>query len=408
MDSQAPSPDKRTRLADDDPAHSGVRVTLTSRSIWLTAGVALVIITVIFLGARAMSTLVLLFLAIIVGEAIRPFVVWMTRYRIPRPLSVLLIYLGVFVLLGVLLWFLLNPLFQQVIVLSQNVPRYVTQFERLVTQIAQTVNAQGALQEALTSLSRSLGGFLQSSAPALISLPFTVVAGIFSSIISVVVVLTMALFWLLSSAKLKPFVISLFPVSMQEQATDVIAELGRTLGGYVQGTAIGMVLIGALTSIGLLILGAPYALLLGVLAGLLELLPYLGPWISGMAAVLVALIAVDPIKAIEVAILFVLIQQIEGNVVQPLVMSRAVHVDPLLVIVAVLIGIELMGIVGAILAVPTAAMTQVLVVRVVAPAIRRTVTRAESAHGAVPPAPEESREPRAAMSVPDPSDGQPE
>ena len=399
MNSLTPLPDDKVRLTSDAPAPAGLRVTITPRSIWLTVGIVLMIVGVIYLGVMAIGTLVLLFLAIIVGEAIRPFVMWMMRYRIPRPVGVLLIYLTAFAVLGVLLWFLLNPLVQQIRVLSANVPGYITQLETWVTQIAQAVNAQGALQEALTSLSRSLAGLLQSSAPTLISLPFTVVAGIFSSIISVVVVLTMALFWLLSSAKLKPFVVSLFPVGMQDQVTDVIAELGRTLGGYVQGTAIGMVLIGTLTSVGLFILGTPYALLLGVLAGLLELLPYIGPWVSGMAAVLVALIAVDPLKAIEVAILFVVIQQVEGSVMQPLVMSRAVHVDPLLVIVAVLIGIELMGIVGAILAVPTAAMIQVLMVRVVAPAIRRTVARVESSHVTVPPVP-----PPAAPPVPQQSE----
>ena len=113
-----------------------------------------------------------------------------------------------------------------------------------------------------------------------------------------------------------------------------------------------MVIIGTLTGLGLALLGVPYALLLGLLAALTELLPYLGPWISGSVSVVFSLIAVGPLKAVEVVILFILIQEIEGNVVEPLVMSRAVRIDPLLVIVAVLIGLDLLGIIGAILAVP--------------------------------------------------------
>jgi predicted PurR-regulated permease PerM len=87
--------------------------------------------------------------------------------------------------------------------------------------------------------------------------------------------------------------------------------------------------------------------------------------------VLVALITVDPVKAIEVIVLFFVVFEVEGNVIQPLVMSRSVHVDPLLVIVAVLVGINLLGIIGAILAVPVVAAVQILVVRVLAPYIRR-------------------------------------
>src|SRR5262249_2871786 len=113
------------------------------------------------------------------------------------------------------------------------------------------------------------------------------------------------------------------------------------------------------------------ALLLGILAGLLELIPYLGPWISGAVAVLVALVAVDPLKALEVVVLFIIVQEVEGNLVQPLVMSWAVHVDPLLVLIAITVGAEALGLVGAVIAVPVAGMAQVITRRLIAPAIRR-------------------------------------
>ena len=207
----------------------------------------------------------------------------------------------------------------------------------------------------------------------------------------------MTLFWLMASERLKPFIVGLFPAETQDRAAGILTEIGRGFGGYIRGTLISMVLIGGCTAAGLAILGVPYALLLGVLAGLTELLPYLGPWISGSVSVLVALIAVDPGKALQVVVLFLLIQELEGNVIQPLVMSRAVNVDPLLVIVSVLIGINLLGIIGAILAVPVAAAAQILVVRVLAPAIRRTPTTsgtAESAPSAANAPPLESSTPR--------------
>ncbi|MFI5277847.1 MAG: AI-2E family transporter, partial [Ktedonobacterales bacterium] len=173
-----------------------------------------------------------------------------------------------------------------------------------------------------------------------------------------------------------------FPERLQPRVDDIFADMGRSLGGYVRGVLIAMLLIGVFTGAGLGILGVPYALLLGVLAGLTEAIPYLGPWLSGAVSVIVALVTVDPLKALEVVVLFLLVQQLEGNLVQPLVMSRSVHLDPLLVLIAILIGSELEGLMGAVLAVPFAALLQSLVTHAIAPAIRASSGRDEP-----PPAP---------------------
>ena len=163
----------------------------------------------------------------------------------------------------------------------------------------------------------------------------------------------------------------------------LFSDLGRTLGGWVRGTLVAMLLIGAFTALGLALLGVPYALLLGILAGLLEIIPYLGPWISGSVAVVVALVAVDPFKALQVVALFLIVQLAEGNLVQPLVMSWAVRVDPLLVLIAITLGVQVLGLVGALIAVPVAGMAQVITQRVIAPAIRHATT--ERGHGSIPP-----------------------
>jgi putative heme transporter len=383
------------------PADSRRRfsATITPRSIWLGAALAVAILVGILLVTRALSTLILLMLAIILGEAIRPLVVRLERFRIPRPLAVLLIYVVALGLLGALLWVLLNPFINEVSSLAQHAPQYITQLQRWVAQMQKQLNAQTGLTQALNSLSKSLASALQQSVPALLAVPVNLVSGVLGAFISLVVILTMTLFWLMSSQSLKPFVVGLFPPHEQERTSAVIGEIGKSFGGYVRGTLISMVLIGLLTGLGLGLLGVPYAVLLGGVAGLTELLPYLGPWISGTIAVIVALVAVNPLKAVEVILLFLLIQELEGNLVQPLVMSRAVRVDPLLVIASVLIGIDLLGVVGAILGVPIAAAAQVLVVRVLAPAIRRnwgkpealevTVEAAPSAAPAPSPAPAE-------------------
>lgn len=366
-------------------ARRGMSITITTRSMWLAALILLTILTAILLITKALGPIVLLVLSIILGEAIRPLVARLQRYRVPGPLAVLLIYLVALAIVGALLWLMLNPLLSEVSTLARNLPQYLTQLQDDVRQLQQNLRAQGTVGSALDDLSKSLAALLQNSIPTLLSVPFTALSGLFALFINLVIVLTMTLFWLMSSAKLKSFVVGLFPPQSQEHASLVIGEVGTSFGGYVRGTLISMVLIGLISGLGLAILGVPYALLLGIVAGFTELLPYIGPWISGTVAVLVALFAVDPIKALEVIVLFILVQEIEGNVVQPLVMSRSVHVDPLLVIVSVLIGISLLGVIGAILAVPIAAGIQVLVVRVLAPALRHMSTPAAPSAPAVAP-----------------------
>jgi predicted PurR-regulated permease PerM len=389
--------------ADGSSARRRLSITITPRTLWLAAGISVAILVGIVLITQAAGTLIALLLAVILGEAIRPLVARLQRYRIPGPLAVLLIYVVALVIAGFLIWLLLNPLIQEVNSFSNNLPAYLGQLQRQANDIGRQLRAQGALSQIIDTLSRSLASVAQQAIPRLLTVPVGFLTGVFGLFINLVVVLTMTLFWLMASERLKPFVVGLFPDDSQDRAAGVLTEIGHGFGGYIRGTLISMVIIGSLSAAGLALLGVPYALLLGILAGLTELLPYLGPWISGTVAVLVALITVDPVKAIEVIVLFLLIQEIEGNVIQPLVMSRAVNVDPLLVIVSVLIGIDLLGIIGAILAVPIAAAAQILVVRVLAPAIRRTPAApatSESAPTAMAAEPVEPSTPRVGSTRP--------
>jgi predicted PurR-regulated permease PerM len=369
---------------DDTSAQRRVTVTITPRTLLLGTAILVAVLVGTVLITQALGTLITLLLAIILGEAIRPLVVRLQSYRIPGPLAVILIYVGAFVIIGLLLWLLLNPLISEINNLTSHLPDYLTQLQHRANDLKEQLRAQGALSDLINTLASSLASLAQQSIPRLLSVPVGLLTGIFGIFINAVIVLTMTLFWLMATKQLKPFVVGLFPEGSQAHASQVFTEIGQAFGGYIRGTLIGMVLIGALAGAGLALIGVPYALLLGILAGLTELLPYLGPWISGAVAVLVALITVDPLKALQVIVVFFVVFEIEGNVVQPLVMSRAVKVNPLVVIVSVLIGFNLLGIIGAILAVPIAAALQTLVVRVLAPAIRRSSASTSSRPPAIP------------------------
>lgn len=362
---------KGVKSIGEPSSRSGVSVTITPRTLWLAAAIALTLLALWLLISRALDSLILLFIAVIIAEAIRPLAVRMERWRVPRAIGVLLVYLAGIVIFGGLMWLLVNPLVAQLGDFSANIPIYLTRLQRLVAAVTQALRANTLVGQAVDALSSNLASALQRAFPALLSLPLSIITGGVGALVSLVIVLTVTVFWLMSSKRLGQFVVSLFPVTARPQVREIMDEVARALGGYVRGVLFAMILIGILTGIGLAILGMPYALPLALLAGLTEFIPYLGPWISGSVAALVALLAVDPLKALEVVILFIVVQQVEGNLVQPLVMSKAVNLDPLLVLIAITFGVQLLGIIGAILAVPIIAILQVLVVRVIAPAIRR-------------------------------------
>jgi predicted PurR-regulated permease PerM len=324
---------------------------------------------------HALGAVLLLFLAITLSEAVRPLVAQLERIRVPRPVGALLIYLALLALLVGIGWLLFDPLATQANELANQAPTYLAQAQTWMKDAQQALLANDPLSEALNALAGQALASLQSSVPTLLQFPFTLVSGVFGVLLSIVLIVTMSVFWLISADKLRDFVLALAPERTRVGGALLFSELGNTLGGWVRGTLVAMLLIGAFTALGLALLGVPYALLLGILAGLLEIIPYLGPWISGSVAVVVALVAVDPFKALQVVALFLIVQLAEGNLVQPLVMSWAVRVDPLLVLIAITLGVQVLGLVGALIAVPVAGMAQVITLRVIAPAIRRATAK---------------------------------
>src|SRR5262249_20542224 len=249
---------------------------------------------------------------------IRPLVTRLERLRIPRPVGALLIYLVAGALLFAIGWLLFNPLVEQVNELISNLPQYFAQAQQWAKDAQQALLADDPLSALFNALAAQLASSLQAVLPALLQFPLTLLSGVFGGLLSGVIVITMSIFWLMSAAKLRSFALSLAPEEGRAGGALLFTDLGRTLGGWVRGTLVAMLLIGLLTALGLALLGVPYALLLGLLAGLLELIPYLGPWISGAVAVVVTLLTVDPLKALEVVVLFIIVQDVECNLIQPL------------------------------------------------------------------------------------------
>jgi predicted PurR-regulated permease PerM len=307
----------------------------------------------------------------------RPLVEGLRARGLPRPIAVLLFYGVVLAALGLLGWILVKPLVVQIGAFVTALPSYVARAQHLLGEAQRFIGRTPQAAAALNALSGQVGGFAQQIPLLLVNVSLTLVGVVFKFI----EILLIAFFWLTATAGLKPFVVGLLPPAAQDSARGIIAELSHNLGGYVRGIVINMIVIGLLSGAGVAVLRVPYPVLLGVIAGLTEVLPIVGPWISGSVAVLVA-VATAPsqgvLKGVEVLALFAVIQTIEGNTLVPYVMYRTTALNPLTVLIAVLAGGAMMGLVGAVLAVPVAVVLEVLVLRVLAPAARRASLQASS------------------------------
>jgi predicted PurR-regulated permease PerM len=329
-------------------------------SVW--QALALIVIgLVVSLGLAAIIQIVirplaLLFAAIIIAESLSPLVDRMAKH-IPRGLAVAVPYLVFVATIGLSGWLIYPTLVSEAQSLVDRSPELIDKFQSWADNIDPT--GDGRIREWATNA-------LQQASGALSSIPFAIV----SSVAEVVLVIAMSLYWLIAKPSMRDFVLSLLPEALRDDAVDTLNAIGRTIGGYVRAQLIAGFVIGSLTYVGLTIIGVDYALVLAVVAGLGEVVPIVGPILSAIPAIAVALLT-SPTQAIIVAAFYLILQQIESNVLQPSLVRNQADIPPLLVLFSLFVGGTVGGILGALVAVPLSGAIKVIVVRVVAPAVRR-------------------------------------
>jgi putative heme transporter len=315
--------------------------------------VAVIILAVIWLFGR---TLALLALGITIAAALAPIVSWLEK-RIPRTLAVILVYLGIlgiFILIG---WIVFPPIFAQVQDIVAGTPELISQLERLYGQYA-PVGEIPFVERLIEQLGQVTS--------RLVAVPL----GLASGLVDLVLILFVSLYTLVEAPRMRGFALSLFPEERRPRVDHVLNSMAQAMGGFIRGAVITAFIVGLITVIGLSIIGIPFPLVLGVIAGVLELLPYVGPIIAAIPMLIIALLQ-SPTQALIVLIFFILVQQLESNILVPNIMKTQTEISPLLSIVAIVAGASLGGILGALVAIPIAAALRVFVREVAAPMVRR-------------------------------------
>jgi predicted PurR-regulated permease PerM len=334
--------------------------------LWFVRGVGVafgVALTVALLYGLVLSArvLVLVFIALLLASGVEPLI---ERIRTHSPLgrgaTLLLVYAGIFGLVAVVALLV--------------VPSAVAQFSDLGTRITPLLSnarewAQGVEPHAL---SVSLVGLVDTVqrvlAPTVPSAPGTnqlIALGLtFAEIvISTIAVLTMVYFWLTERARLQRFFLALLPADKRGGARDAWNEMELRLGGWVRGQLILMGSVGVATTIAYFLIGLEGPLLLGLIAALAEAIPLVGPALGAVPALLVAALTGRIEVVLLVAVVYVVIQIVEGNVLVPLVMRNTIGIPPLFVVISILAGAAIAGVAGALLSVPIAAALLVVVER---------------------------------------------
>lgn len=317
-----------------------------------------IIFTVLFLGLIWLVVQILpiitgLFVAILLATALNPLSDTLTRFRVPRIIAILFVY---FVFLGLLIGGL-----------TSLVPPLVEQTGNLVDRLPVIFDDVGAWLETI-GIAGVSGEVIASQVSQLGSLPANIVRfalSLLSNIIAVFSVLVLTFYLMFERKNLNKYLLLLFGENGEPEARRFIERIETSLGGWVRGELTLMVIIGVTIYIGLSLLGIPYALPLAILAGILEIVPVIGPVISGVPAVLIAL-TISPFMAAATFALYFLVQQFENNLIVPKVMEKAIGVNPLITIIVIAIGAKLAGVAGALLAVPVFLVLQVIAVEIFA------------------------------------------
>lgn len=315
-----------------------------------TASIIKVILIIIFfvLLYLVKQVIFILLFAIIIASAVNPFGNWLDRKRIPRLLGVLVLYLLVFLLLVSFLTLIIPFVSQEVGQLTRDLPRFIAR----VTASLEAIQGESGRLEIINELQGLLDGFsqfLQESSQSALGL----VVKVFGGVVSFLGVIVISFYLSVMKGGIDNFLRSVVPDKHEDYILNLWHRSEKKLSHWVQAQLLLSLVLGLLTFIGLSILGIKFALVLAVIAMVLELVPTVGPVLAAIPAVALGFFE-SPSLGFWTLALYIGIQQFENHILTPLILGKRLGVNPVVVIISLLVGFNLAGILGMILAVPVA------------------------------------------------------
>ncbi|MCU9612859.1 AI-2E family transporter [Caldibacillus lycopersici] len=296
-----------------------------------------------------------------------PMVTFASKYKVPRPLGILLIYV-LFIGLIIVIFATAGPVItNQVTELVKNIPGYIDDAEGFINDFSKSSTFEWIQNQDyvdLEELGDSIATYL-SDLPKAISSSVSSIVSVITNVALTAVTVPFLLFYMLKDGhKMPGAIVRFLPTSLRDEGLIILKDTTKTLSAYIQGQMIVSLCVGTLSFIGYLIIGLPYALILALVVAVTNIIPYVGPFLGAAPAVIVALF-VSPMTALFTIIVAIIAQQVESNVISPLVIGKSLDTHPATIIIVLLVAGNLAGVIGMILAVPVYAVTKTFVLNIV-------------------------------------------
>jgi len=326
-----------------DPNH--VHVEISTGSIFRVIMVVLLLLLFYVLK----DILIILLFAIIIASATSPFANWLEKRRIPRLFGVLILYLVIFglviLVLSLIVPFASDELTQLTAVFPIIVEKVSSSLDTVQGGSPRYFDFVNEVQNLLDSFSNYLQQFAQSTVGLIVS--------IFGGIFSFVAIIVISFYLSVMKRGIESFLSSVVPEKYETYAIDLWKRSEIKVGRWLQGQLLLALIVGLIVYVGLSLLNIKFALVFGLLAMLLEIVPIAGPVLASIPAIFLAFLE-NPTLGLWVILFYVVVQQIENHILVPLVLGKTTGLNPVVVILALLIGGKLAGVAGAILGVPVA------------------------------------------------------
>jgi predicted PurR-regulated permease PerM len=331
--------------------HAEVSARLVAKVVLVTAAV----VAALYFAYLIRDVIGLVLVAAFFAVAIAPAVNWLDKRRVPRWLAILLVYLSIAAGIFGIGLLIVPPLVNGVEDLSADLPGYVDDLRD--NETFRDYDDRYQITQKLTEQAEQLPTQLGDAAGTLRD----VTVGVFTRFVQLFSILVITFFLVKDGRRLLEFLYRQVPPERARRLRKIADDVSDAIAGYVFGNFVISVLAGLVTYVTLRILDVPFALPLAILFGFFDLIPLVGATLGGILVGIVVALVNFPVGLVVWAAVLILYQQVENNLIQPLVYGRAVQLHPLIVIVAILIGAALLGVLGALVAIPAAAAVQAMV-----------------------------------------------
>ncbi len=327
-------------------------------------GISIILLIFLFRIRMELKSILSPFIvAMLFAYILNPLVNFIQNKKISsRFLSVILVYVILFSLIIIIGWSIIPALVVETRKLIIEIPNYTNQVQNIVLQFRES-----SLNQLPEGFSNVFDENIRRIEEVIIN-SFTsiteIIVNFFSRILNIVMIPVLTFYFLKDKDFFKGNLINLIPRRWKSKILEIAKDSDRVIGEFLRGRIIVAIFVGIFTAIGLKMLGINYAIVIGLVAGIVDIIPYFGPLIGAIPAVIIAFLQ-GPIKAIWVIALFFIVQQVEGDIIAPKVIGTSVGLHPVTIILVLLIGGTFFGIIGLILAVPVAAIMKVIVEHII-------------------------------------------